>query len=121
MAILLSFDIDGTLEVGEPPGGVTIAMVRRAQALGFLIGSCSDRTLGAQRAIWTEHEITVDFVALKQRLDGVRSAILADRYIHIGDLEMDRTYALGAGFDFWWAHEGANEPWLDLLREQQHH
>ena len=28
MAILISFDIDGTLEVGDPPGPLTMAMVK---------------------------------------------------------------------------------------------
>ena len=28
MAILISFDIDGTLEVGDPPGPLTMDMVR---------------------------------------------------------------------------------------------
>ena len=35
LAILISFDIDGTLEVGDPPGILTMAMVRRAQKRGF--------------------------------------------------------------------------------------
>ena len=42
---LVSFDIDGTLEVGDPPGIVTISMVRQAKSLGYLIGraSCRER------------------------------------------------------------------------------
>ena len=43
MVILISFDIDGTLEVGDPPGVLTMDMVRRAQEKGCVIGSCSDR------------------------------------------------------------------------------
>src|SRR6266566_8855418 len=39
---LISFDIDGTLEVGDPPGLITMEMVRQAKHLGCLIGSCSD-------------------------------------------------------------------------------
>ena len=42
MAILVSFDIDGTLEVGDPPGAVTMDMIRTARKKGFLTGSCSD-------------------------------------------------------------------------------
>ena len=46
--ILISFDIDGTLEVGDPPGVLTMAMVKRAQAQGSVIGSCSDRPISTQ-------------------------------------------------------------------------
>ena len=35
LAILISFDIDGTLEVGDPPGILTMEMVRSAQQKGF--------------------------------------------------------------------------------------
>ena len=34
MVKLVSFDIDGTLEVGDPPGQVAINVVRRARELG---------------------------------------------------------------------------------------
>jgi hydroxymethylpyrimidine pyrophosphatase-like HAD family hydrolase len=40
LATLISFDIDGTLVVGDPPGLITLDMVRQAQASGYLIGSC---------------------------------------------------------------------------------
>ena len=43
LAQLISFDIDGMLEVGDPPGYITMEMGRRAKALGYIIGSCSDR------------------------------------------------------------------------------
>ena len=70
---LISFDIDGTLEAGDPPGAITMAMVKRAQKLGYFIGSCSDRTIPTQRAMWDEHGITVDFTVLKHNLGEVRS------------------------------------------------
>jgi hydroxymethylpyrimidine pyrophosphatase-like HAD family hydrolase len=63
---LISFDIDGTLEVGDPPGDITMDLVRMAQQLGYLIGSCSDRTLSAQQRIWSDHLIVVDFTVSHQ-------------------------------------------------------
>ena len=112
MAFLISFDIDGTLEFGDPPGGVTLDMVRRAQELGFLIGSCSDRFPSAQKALWEAHEIKVDFVAAKHMLNDVKERFQADIYLHIGDRELDRQLAEQAGFEFLWDHEGVEEPWL---------
>ncbi len=112
MVFLISFDIDGTLEFGDPPGGITLDMVRRAQDLGFLIGSCSDRFPSAQRALWEAREIKVDFVAAKHMLSDVKERFSADKYLHIGDRELDRQLAEQAGFEFLWDHEGVEEPWL---------
>ncbi|MBI3326757.1 MAG: HAD family hydrolase [Nitrospinae bacterium] len=100
MAKLISFDIDGTLEVGDPPGIITLDMVRKAKDLGYLIGSCSDRPLSHQRQLWETHNITVDFVVLKQHLAEVRSRFQAEAYYHIGDTDLDGFFAAGAGFHF---------------------
>jgi hypothetical protein len=115
LAFLISFDIDGTLEFGDPPGGITMEMVRRAQDLGFLIGSCSDRFPSAQRTLWEAHGIKFDFVAAKHMLDDVRVQFEADRYLHIGDRELDQQLAEKAGFEFLWDHEGVAEPWLQWV------
>ncbi len=115
MAYLISFDIDGTLEFGDPPGGITVEMVRRAKELGFLIGSCSDRFPSAQRALWAACGIEVDFVAAKHMLDDIRARFPADRYLHIGDRDLDQQLAERAGFEFLWDHEGVAEPWLGWL------
>ena len=87
MAILISFDIDGTLEVGDPPGPLTMDMVRIVQEKGFLIGSCSDRPPTSQRSLWEEYDIHVDFTVAKHLLAGVKSDFEADAYYHIGDRE----------------------------------
>lgn len=103
--ILVSFDIDGTLECGDPPGPVPLAMVRRAKELGFIVGSSSDRTLGEQRHLWTIHDLAMDFVSHKHRLDEVRDRFGCVRHVHIGDTIMDEIYAGKAGFDFWFADQ----------------
>jgi hypothetical protein len=100
MPKLISFDIDGTLEVGDPPGGITMEMVRQVKEQGCLIGSCSDRTVGEQKRIWESHGITVEFTVLKHRLDEVKTQFSADEYYHVGDTEIDRRASLQAGFDF---------------------
>lgn len=117
MAILVSFDIDGTMEFGDPPGGITLDMVRRAQQMGFLIGSCSDRPPSTQRVLWEKHEILVDFVAPKHGLPEVKVRFEAEEYCHIGDRNTDQQYAERAGFLFFWSHEAIDEPWLALLAD----
>jgi phosphoglycolate phosphatase-like HAD superfamily hydrolase len=97
---LISFDIDGTLEVGDPPGIVTLQVVRRALDLGMVVGSCSDRPLSFQQRLWETHGVDVHFTALKQELLEVRTRFEVDHYLHIGDTPIDRMMAEGAGFDF---------------------
>lgn len=115
MIRLVSFDIDGTLEVGEPPGIITISMVRQTKHLGYLIGSCSDRPLGYQRQLWERLGITADFTVLKHRLAEVKALFRAEAYYHIGDTEMDDTVASGAGFRFLRAEATAHQSWWPEL------
>jgi hypothetical protein len=109
--ILISFDIDGTLEVGEPPGIVPISLVRRAQQRGYLVGSCSDRPLSYQQAMWERVRIAADFTALKHRLDEVKARFAAAAYYHVGDTDLDQFFATAAGFRFLRADGDAHRAW----------
>ena len=100
MAKLISFDIDGTLEVGEPPGSITMEMVKEVQGAGYLIGSCSDRTISGQQRMWEEHGITVEFTVLKHQLGEVMARFPAEAYFHIGDTDLDILVSKQAGFQF---------------------
>jgi len=95
---LVSFDIDGTLECGEPPGIVSIALVRTAKQRGYLVGSCSDRPIGYQRDLWARLGIAVDFTVLKHRLT-----------------DLDAAYATDAGFRFLRADAAAHRAWVTEL------
>jgi hypothetical protein len=112
---VVSFDIDGTLEVGQPPGIVTVALVRTAQRLGYVIGSCSDRPISYQQALWERLGITVDFTVLKHRLDDVKERFAAAVYYHIGDTDVDDRFATAAGFRFLLAHRDAHDSWRPEL------
>jgi len=98
--ILVSFDIDGTLEIGDPPGPLTLEAVRHARQLGFTIGSASDRTRRDQEELWAAHGITVDFIGGKHHLHEVRERFACQRYVHIGDSLVDELYSVKAGFEF---------------------
>ncbi len=113
MPVLVSFDIDGTLEAGDPPGPITMSMVRKARDHGCIIGSSSDRPLPVQQAIWDRHSIEVSFVSAKQDLPDVKSRFPAEEYYHVGDTELDRQFALAAGFHFVLMDAGNAEPWLN--------
>jgi hypothetical protein len=108
---LISFDIDGTLEVGDPPGLITMDMVRAIKAWGYVIGSGSDRPLSSQRHLWESHHIIVDFTALKHRLADVKARFQAEVCYHIGDTDMDRFLAERAGFRFVRADAAVCQAW----------
>ncbi len=113
---LISFDIDGTLEVGEPPGPITLAMVRRARELGYIVGSCSDRPVGLQRAMWERLGIAIDFAVLKHRLGDARAQFAADEYAHVGTADRDDRYSALAGFLFLPAQTTTTAPWMTDAR-----
>ncbi|MBV1878245.1 MAG: hypothetical protein KUG79_11435 [Pseudomonadales bacterium] len=111
--ILISLDIDGTLDIGDPPGVLTMTMVRRSVARGFIIGSCSDRPLSAQRALFKKQNIPLQFAVSKHMLSDVMQQFKADAYYHIGDREdLDKIYAERAGFNFLWPDEAILKPWF---------
>lgn len=89
-----------------------MAMVKRALAHGCIVGSASDKPLEAQQAIWARYDIPASFAGAKHQLPDVKARFPADVYYHIGDTEIDRQYALEAGFNFLWMHVGPSEPWL---------
>lgn len=114
MRRLISFDIDGTLEAGDPPGRVTFEMVRKARELGYIIGSASDRPVSVQRSIWERAGIDVEFTIHKHNLDRVKEEFPADVYQHIGDTNMDEHYALMHGFEYLDVAIHFEEPWMLL-------
>ena len=104
--------MDGTLEAGNPPGPITMDMVRQAQAMGYIIGSASDKPIPVQKMIWDQHNIVVEFAIHKQNLDAVRTQFEADMYQHIGDTNMDEYYARLHGFEYLDVANQLAEPWM---------
>ena len=108
---VVSFDIDGTLEIGEPPGIVPIALIRTARRLGYVVGSCSDRPLSHQHDVWRSIGIEPDFTVLKHRLEDIRARFPDAIGSHIGDTDVDERFALAAGFRFLSSRPPAPPPW----------
>jgi hypothetical protein len=111
---LLSLDIDGTLETGDPPGPLTLAAVAAARRLGHVVGTSSDRTLAEQRAMWARARLGYDFVCRKHQMASLAGEFACDRYLHIGDTEWDGQCAAEAGFEFRHISDlvaGAPYPW----------
>ena len=81
--------------------------------MGVLLVGSSDRPLPVQQAIWDRHSIEVSFVSTKQGLLDVKSRFPAEEYYHIGDTELDRQFALTAGFHFVSMDAGNTEPWIN--------
>jgi len=111
LAKLISFDIDGTLETGDPPGCITIARVRQALELGYIIGSCSDRPVSVQQRMWLAHGVPVAFTVLKHHLDRVKAEFAAEHYVHIGDTNMDKHYAETNGFTYFFPDTSIDHLW----------
>lgn len=112
---LISFDIDGTMVFGSPPGTIEPDVLRQCREKGIIVGSASDRPISNQIQLWEEHGIEVDFVSLKHKLDEIKERFGATHHLHIGDTEMDRYFAKQAGFHFHFVHElpgDSIEDWL---------
>ncbi len=105
--MLVSFDIDGTMEFGHPPGPITVEVVRSVGAAGHVIGSASDRTRSDQQSLWEMHDIEVAFVGGKHHLTEVRDRFPAEQHLHIGDTHVDEHFARLAGFEFVWVDDAA--------------
>lgn len=103
--MVVSFDIDGTMEFGNPPGPIPAALVAAMAELGHVVGSGSDRTRSDQSGLWAAAGIDVAFVGGKHHLPDVRDRFEATRYVHIGDTDVDAHFAKVAGFDFFWSHQ----------------
>ena len=117
---VVSFDIDGTMEFGEPPGKVTVQRALWEKKNGNIIGSASDRPVSNQEELWKKWEVEVDFIVLKHNIQNVKDKYDADEYWHIGDSEVDRFYSERAGFTFFWAHtfpEEQSDPDFDAFEK----
>lgn len=100
---LITFDIDGTMEFGDPPGVLTHEHIDYFRSRGAIIGSASDRPQSAQVAMWSGYGAEVDFTIMKHRMPELRERYPeAETYWHVGDRPVDQQIAEVAKFTFFW-------------------
>ena len=92
--------------------GVLLTLKTDPADMGYIIGSCSDRTISHQQRLWVGQEITVAFTVLKHQLDQVKTLFSAEQYYHIGDTNIDRHYAERAGFTFFYPDTAVGHFWI---------
>src|SRR5262249_53801898 len=95
--LVISLDLDGTLEFGDPPGAIAPALVRALQEAAFVVGSASDRTVLDQSRLWQRAGLQPDFVVVKHHLRHISSTYPGRRLVHIGDRFADYLEARNAG------------------------
>jgi hypothetical protein len=108
---VVSFDIDGTLAAGDPPGLIGKDDLLTIVGLGCVIGSASDNPVRSQKYVWSTIGIEPTFTVLKHRLAHVRSITFGLEYWHVGDGEFDAHVAMTSHFGYLQPRE-----FLDLLR-----
>ena len=100
---LITFDIDGTMEFGDPQGILTREHVHYFRDRGAVVGSASDRPESTQWMLWRDYGVEPDFVILKHRMPELRERYPdAEIYWHVGDRPMDQQAARSANFTFFW-------------------
>ncbi|MBM3946662.1 MAG: HAD family hydrolase [SAR202 cluster bacterium] len=114
--LIVSFDLDGTLDFGDPPGPVGPAAIRTLQAGGTVVGSCSDRTALDQRRLWSMAGLSPMFVVVKSHLKILRSDFPDALLVHVGDRFADQLEAQSAGCLFVHVEEVSREVWRDSAR-----
>jgi hypothetical protein len=111
--IVISFDLDGTLQFGDPPGPIPCTTVRALRQAGAAVGSASDRTARDQIRLWQRFGLEADFAVAKAQLRLIPSRYPTRRLVHIGDRFADYLEASNAGALFVHVDALTSSEWLD--------
>ena len=110
---VISFDIDLTLRTGldYETNAVLIepSEITRLQGLGYIVGTCSDRTPTDQKDLMDTLQQAPHFCIPKEMLEWTRKLIPAASHLHIGDDDRrdrrDRQIAEKSGWQHQWPDE----------------
>jgi hypothetical protein len=99
MNVVIAFDVDGTLECGNPPGLIKIETVKRLKERGFIVG-----IIGAYKKV-QQHINNLDFYLSgdphkPENLRKVHETYKPTFCIYVADLPSDRVAALENGFSY---------------------
>lgn len=111
--LVISFDVDGTLQFGDPPGPITPRTIRALQEARAVIGSASDRTVADQTRLWQQAGIKPVFVVVKNQLKSLLSSFPGGLFVHVGDGFADHLEATKAGAIFVHVNTLSSEQWLE--------
>ncbi len=101
--LLVTFDIDGTMEFGDPIGTVDKQVIEFYRANGVIVGSASDRTKSTQLNMWSQYGFEVDFAIVKHKIpELIEEYDQCGIFWHVGDRPVDQQIAFNAGFTFFW-------------------
>ncbi|MSQ29905.1 MAG: hypothetical protein EXR68_05395 [Dehalococcoidia bacterium] len=99
--LAISFDLDRTLDFGDPSGPIVPALIGALQDAAAIVGSASDRTVLDQRRMWERAGIGPPaFAVAKAQLRTVPAAYPDHFLVHIGDRFADHLEAVNAGAFF---------------------
>ena len=107
---VISFDIDLTLTTGGDyeDNAILIAPteISRLQALGYIVGTCSDRGPTDQRSTMHLMGQSPHFCIPKEMLEWARKLLPGQSHLHIGDDDRrDRQIAEQAGWNHQWPQD----------------
>lgn len=94
MRVLVSFDVDGTLEISDGP--IPISTLEKLKRVGWIVGIAGNYSKFQQLC----PQFQLDFYGTKEILSKLKSQFNPDLAIHVGDTEDDRARARAAGFCF---------------------
>lgn len=97
MSVVVAFDVDGTLEVGEPKGPIKLEAVKRLKEAGLIVGivGARERVEGRLKGL----DFYMDGDPFKERnLKEVAGRYRPALAIYVADRPSDREAALKAGF-----------------------
>ena len=97
MKVVVAFDVDGTLEVGNPPGPIKLSELKRLKELGLVVGIVGafekvKRIISDLEFYYPGHPHKPKYLKeIKERYNPVIA-------IYVGDDDADRVAALSSGF-----------------------